>query len=367
MSRRQLIQTIGLGIVGMNLPVWATQSMAKSFGSSSRLPLVGPDENGLLLPLGFRSRVVARSSQNIVDLNFRWHPAPDGGAVISNNGGWIYVSNAEVSESNEYPEGGGVSALVFNTDGDILNAYRLLRGTRRNCAGGLTPWGTWLSCEEFESIGRLSSKARRLYGRKLPNAGLVWETFPLQPERKPLVHVKMGAFQHEAAAFDDHGVCYLTEDQKDGCFYRYISSKSGDLSDGQLQVATHRYEDVIWRDVPDPTLKRGVPTRHQVEDALIFKGGEGADFLNGKIYFTTKRDDRVWCYEVDSKSFHIVYDRKNPIGKAHLTGVDNLVISPSGHVLVAEDGGNMELVALNNKGETVPLLRLTNQDRKISG
>jgi len=108
-------------------------------------PLQDPDENGLRLPMGFTSRVIARSGQAVGSTDYVWHNAPDGGAVFTtDDGGWIYVSNSET-----FPQlGGGAGALRFSAAGENVDAYRILADTTLNCAGGSTPWGTWLSCEE---------------------------------------------------------------------------------------------------------------------------------------------------------------------------------------------------------------------------
>ncbi|MBR9814916.1 DUF839 domain-containing protein, partial [bacterium] len=99
-------------------------------------------------PAGFDVRVVARQGLNPLtgqaDPNgFEWHIDPDGGAVYpaTADGGWVYVSNSE-----ETP--GGVGALRFDADGNLIDAYPILEGTRNNCAGGATPGVTWLSCED---------------------------------------------------------------------------------------------------------------------------------------------------------------------------------------------------------------------------
>jgi hypothetical protein len=131
----------------------------KSTGSGKAAGVLQPaDSNGVRLPAGFRSRIVAQSGNPVVaGSNYIWHQAPDGGAVFaSGDGGWIYVSNSETILDR-----GGAGAIRFAADGALIDAYAILSDTNANCAGGPTPWNTWLSCEEI-AIG----KGKPLYGKE---------------------------------------------------------------------------------------------------------------------------------------------------------------------------------------------------------
>ena len=306
--------------------------------------LQAPDANGIRLPVGFRSRIIAISLLPVA--GYTWHVFPDGGATFAQpDGGWIYVSNSE----SPAPLGGGASAVRFAADGSIVSAYRILRDTHQNCAGGPTPWGTWLSCEErafgfvYECDPTGSTAARR---------------------RRAL-----GAFQHEAVAVDPvNGHLYLTEDEPEGRFYRFRPNTYPNLDAGVLEVAsvdaaTGR---VTWRRVPiaDPSanaLTLLLPTRKQVSNSTAFKGGEGVFYNDGTIFFTTKGDNRVWALDTQTQILRVIYDvatSPTPV----LSGVDNVTVSSTGRVLVAEDGGDLQICVLDGAGNAAPLLQVTGQD-----
>jgi hypothetical protein len=322
---------------------------ALTAGLTSNLASVGPlaatpDANGVLLPPGFTSRVVARTNEPPVPGGrYAWHPAPDGGATFAAaDGGWVYVSNSEV------PIAGGVGALRFDERGEIVDAYAILSDTNVNCAGGRTPWGTWLSCEEIDT-------------------GRVFECDPFG-RMEALVHPPLGVFKHEAVAVDpENNHLYLTEDQSDGRLYRYVPDGLtchgfADLASGRLEVAAvDSGGAVTWHEVPDPQFTGMTQTRHQVTESTAFEGGEGISYFDGVIHFSTKGDNRVWAYDIATSTMTVLYDAATAASPI-LTGVDNLTVTCCGDVLVAEDGGDMQIVAILGDGSLKPLLQIVGHD-----
>jgi len=368
-SKRNFLKTIssfGIFLVGANLPIWDSNNLAYTASSFASNNLQEKDENDLMLPEGFKSRVVAITGEKPSrKSNYRWHKAPDGGAIFpTRSGGWIYVSNSEVFENNK----GGVGALVFDKNSNIVNAYSICSNTTGNCAGGPTTWNTWLTCEEIDE-------------------GFVLECDPLG-KKKPIKYKSLGMFRHEAASVDPKTFnVYMTEDQEEGGFYRFIPKKKSknkaNYKKGILQVANIEDGKVEWLEVADPQvnpliISSGNKRRNKTKyiSALmkrgknskikytVFNRGEGTWYHEGKIFFSTTGDNSIWTYDISGEKFKIIF--KND---SLLTGPDNLTVSKNGLILVAEDPGNMEIVAISQKTKKAfPLIRIVGQkDSEITG
>lgn len=427
LDRRSVIHGGGMLIGGFTIAgplqsLFARQALAVEgqtdpvpgpFGGEDRIRPV--DDRSTMLPLlqlprGFRYRSFSWTGDRMADGN----PTParhDGMAVVGwdPNGTITLIRNHEVAfgprlqaplyDNVEIPGelidpslqgslltlGGGTTTLTFQHR-RWREARPSLGGTVANCAGGPTPWGSWLTCEETVSLGEA------IGGR---THGFVFEVPTFVPaSAQPLI--AMGLMRHEAVAVDLWtSIVYLTEDNGDTSgFFRFLPNDAtgnvGSLSaGGRLQMLSVLGEpnadlgkpeqgaifQVSWVDIPDPlalpddvsnpilTNGRSGPYRQGEErGGARFVRGEGCWYHDGVVYFADtaggpNRDGVIWCYRPDPS---------DPAGGGRLQALfvsssrivgnspDNLTVSPDGTILFCEDGGGapMRIMGLTPKGES---------------
>jgi secreted PhoX family phosphatase len=365
--------------VGTALPasagVRAGAPAAKDIGAPAGggLVVAGPE---LALPPGFTYKTFGSFGSPMQD-GFTTPPIPDGMGVFADGSHIRIVRNHELGDSNDVLGGsvvglpsaaydrlgpGCTTTLVLNHDADLLESYVSANGMDSNCAGGPTPWGTWLSCEET-TIGTSSD-------RKKPH-GYVFEVDPMSDGSSPAKRRRaLGRFVHEAAAVDaDTGVVYLSEDNNPDCFYRFVPDSYGDLRSGTLQAmrvkgqptySTVRGQtvgeelDVDWITIPDPdpadaeSDARAVQRQARSLGAARFLSGEGCTMVGGSVVFDSSDGGdaglgQIWKYtpkehegDLDEEGeLKLLYESTD---RRVLDGPDNLCTSPHDGVVIAEDG-----------------------------
>ncbi|NET36034.1 MAG: DUF839 domain-containing protein [Cyanothece sp. SIO1E1] len=386
-SRRSFLSSVSTVVTSAALaaPLKSLYTQA-AMGQSLLVEGFGPlqsDPEGLLdLPAGFQYRAFSQTGDRMSD----GHPVPknhDGMAAFNGpDGTTVLIRNHELSpdekpaviapDAKKYDHlcSGGTTTLILAPDRRLQQDYTSLAGTCRNCAGGPTPWGTWISCEEDVSTPTNNTpgtprnvSVKHGFNFEVPISGGLVGPIPLKA---------MGRFNHEAVAVDPNtGIVYQTEDRGDGCFYRFIPHQYGNLqAGGTLEALVIKDQPTIdtsnrfpvgqpmaveWIQIEDVDPEADtLRFEAQAKGAAIFKRGEGTWFGNREVYWTctsggTAGEGQIFRYDPTNDTVELFVESAN---RWMLDYPDNLTVAPFGDLMVCEDGwGEQFIVGITPKGE----------------
>jgi len=385
MGRRAFLQAVAAAGAGVALggPFSALAARAASAGPGTPARRSDGAGYGPLLPArdqttGLELLLLPRGFEY---LSFGWtgDPMRDGVPTPSNHDGMAAFRDGDLvrlvrnhekgagtpfaAPANTYDPlaSGGTTNLVFDPDaGALVDSYASLSGTIRNCAGGPTPQGTWLSCEETTLVS--ANGMRHGYVFEVPADGTS-AAVPLKP---------MGRFSHEATATDPTtGIVYETEDAGSSAFYRFRPNDPANLAAGGVLEAmklagtadtkpwtTGTSAPVeAWVTVDSPDWAPPAPSpwlQVTAKGAARISRGEGAWYGNGVVYVISTNggpagQGQVFAYDPAAGTFTCVFASPSA---AVLNAPDNVCVSPRGGLVLCEDGSGLEyLHGLSASGE----------------
>ena len=448
--RRFLTHTAAVTAGFAGLRAFADQSaqpaVAQAIDAAGFGPLVDDPAGVLDLPAGFSYRIVSPIGEEMDD-GFYVPGKHDGMAAFPGpDGTTILVRNHEITGPNNRigPFGkngelystlpwdrvydasyavsaicGGTTTLVYDTKKqELVRHFLSLVGTDHNCAGGPTPWGTWISCEESVKTVDQTYEQNHGYNFEVPATAEIGLT-------KPVPLKAMGRFNHEAIAVDPNtGIIYQTQDRQDGVLYRFIPKAKGKLAEGgRLQFlvvqdrpsadlrnwkrvdvdklqsggaddaafegdgTTHQYVpvgtklNVYWEDIDDvDPEKDDLRYRAFKAGGARFARNEGMWYGNDAIYFASttgghNAKGQIWRYVPAKNEFG--EGAKSPAtlelfiepnDETILQHADNLCIADFGDIIVCEDGGPVNhVLGVTPQGQVYKLARNTKNRSEFAG
>ena len=357
------------GCTGRSAPLTSAPSSFADYG-----PLV-PDPAGMLdLPRGFSYRLLSSLGNAMTDGCTVPDKADGMGCFSLGNDEIVLIRNHELVPADD---AGGVLAKGFGTrDGAIVpggttsivldattlevkREFRSLAGTIRNCSGGITPWGSWLTCEEAPT-----GPGQRFGEGLAENHGWVFEVPANATGLIDAVPLKaMGRFNHEAACVDPRtGIVYLSEDRDDSVLYRFVPTTPGRLGDGGLlqamvveglsdtrnwtsaDMAVGFRHTVRWIDCDDvESPNDDLRSRAAAKGAALVARGEGIHTGTDEIFVCSTNGGPRKLGQIlrlvpgtggEPDQIELFFESQS---KDQFNYGDNLTVGPNGHLIVCED------------------------------
>jgi uncharacterized protein len=426
-TRREFIRSsamVGIGFLGLYR--YAVASPLKEASQSGYGPLVKDPKGIFNLPKGFTYQVISKQGTPMAD-GFVVPGKGDGMATFKGkNNSTIIIRNHE-NVPNDFKNGpfgknnelltqadkqkfydfgngklpglGGTTTLIYNhSTKKVEKEFLSLAGTIRNCAGGPTPWNSWITCEETVEKANGTLEKDHGYTFEVPATEKIGLAAP--------VPIKgMGRFNHEAIAIDPKsGVVYLTEDDGEGLLYRFVPTTPGKLQQGgRLQALSFQqqrsFDTRNWVGISPSVLEtkksyavnwidlEGIESPHNdlrhrgfIKGAARFARGEGMWYGNDEMYFActnggADKSGQIFRYKPSSyegtsrekESPGVIELFAEPNDKNILKYCDNLTIAPWGDVVLSEDDDHPFLVGITPTGEYYKLGENTGYNSELAG
>ena len=341
-------------------------------------------------------KVISKAGSTMSD-GLRLPDLPDGMGAFNVNNNIVLVRNHELhprSKMNKsafknpekqmkelgrkhydkYSIGGTTTVVLNRTTKLVKREFLSLSGTNTNCSGGVTPWGTWITCEENIQKKKENTVPHGYAFEVDPRNNFLSDPIPLK---------NMGRFHHEAIAFDKFHNAYLTEDRSDGLIYKFVPKNKDSLIEGDLYALKIQgtKDSRNWKNSSIKANKRYVAKWIKIEDvdpssdtmryegysngATLFSRPEGIVASKDSLYVCCTSGGplnrgQIWKIIPTKKGetyielWHEVQDRSS------INMPDNIVVAPWGDLIICEDNsrlnrlwgitpkGNPYLIAENN-------------------
>ncbi len=294
---------------------------------------------------------------------------------------------------------GGTSTMIYNhKTQQVEKQWLSLAGTIRNCAGGTTPWGSWISCEESVLMSSKMLEQDHGYNFEVPASTdmKLYDPIPLKA---------MGRFNHEAVCVDPKtSIVYQTEDRPDGLIYRYVPDVSGQLSKGgRLQILAIKerasFDTRNWTTTGAKKMKKGkkydvhwldidniespfddLRVRGKDIGAAVFARGEGIWFGDDELYFACTNGGKEaigQIFRYTPSKFEAQGNESDAPGtlelflepnKSHVVeNCDNLTIAANGDLVICEDRHTPRIIGITPEGKTYKIAKNVGYKSEFAG